>query len=89
MLVLAVMVHMLKYAPMGHAPRVMRPRRLALVAGIAAFSLLGAGVVLHSSLARRTLREETTRSGPSPAVVLPQRPGWHDQPLLPQETHRQ
>ena len=83
-----------------HVPRVVPPRRLALVAGIAALSLLGAGVVLHNSLARRTLWEDTTRSGASPAVVgrhhpswsdpplLPQRPGWSDPPLLPQETHR-
>jgi hypothetical protein len=61
-----------------------RPRRLALVAGIVAFSLLGTGVVLQSSLARRMLREATTRLAPNPTVVAPQQPGWRDQPILPQ-----
>ena len=72
-----------------HAPWVRPPRRLALVAGIVALSLLGTGIVLHSSLARRTLWEETTKSGARPAVVVPQRPGWSDPPLLPQEPQRE
>src|SRR5574341_2694085 len=42
------------------------PSLLALLVGIAAFSLLGAGVILQSSLASRKLREDTTRSIPSP-----------------------
>ena len=67
-----------------HAHRFTRPRHLALVAGIAAFSLLGAGVVLQSSLVNRILGEYTTRSVPSPVDILPQRPAWHEQPLLPQ-----
>jgi general secretion pathway protein A len=71
-------------APGGYAISGRRSRRLALVGALAVFSLLGTGVVLHSALARRTLREETTRAGPSAAVVVPQPPGWHDPPLLPQ-----
>jgi general secretion pathway protein A len=65
-----------------HANSFRRLRRLALVTGIVAF-LIGAGVILQSSLAHRTLREDTMRSGPTPAVVLPQQSGWRDQPLLP------
>ena len=65
-----------------HASRFRRLRRLVLVAGMVAF-LVGAGVVLQSSLARRTLREDAIQSGPTPAAVLPQQPGWRDQPLLP------
>jgi len=68
----------------GDAIRVRRPRRVALGAGLVALSLLGAGVVLHSALARRTLMEETTRSGPRPLVVLPQSPVFREPPILPQ-----
>ena len=67
----------------GYAARVSRPRRVALVAGLVAVSLLGAGVVLHSALARRTLMEETMRSGPRPAVVFPHSAVWREPPLLP------
>jgi general secretion pathway protein A len=68
-----------------HANSIRRPRRLALVAGMVAFSLLSAGVVLQ---ARRMLRADTTRSGPSPAVVSPQQPAWSDQPSLPPSPYR-
>ena len=68
----------------AHAHGFMRPRRLALGAGIAACSLLGVGVILQSSLASRKLREYTTRSVSSPLAVVPQSPGWRDQPILPQ-----
>ncbi len=67
-----------------HTNHFRRPSLLALVVGIAAFSLLGAGVILQSSLASRKLREYTTRSVPSPAVVLPQSPVFREQPILPQ-----
>jgi hypothetical protein len=67
----------------GYATRVRRPHRVALVAGLVAVSLLGAGIVLHSALARRTLMEETTRSGPHPSVVVPHSPAWREQPILP------
>ena len=68
-----------------HTSSFRRLRRLVLVAGIVAF-LIGAGVVLQSSLAPRTLRElyrDTIKSDPTPTVVLPHQPGWRDQPLLP------
>jgi general secretion pathway protein A len=65
-----------------HTRSFRRLRRLVLVAGLVAF-LIGAGVVLQSSLAPRTLREDTIKSGPTPTVVLPQQPGWRDQPLIP------
>jgi hypothetical protein len=68
-----------------HTSSFRRLRRLVLVAGIVAF-LIGAGVVLQSSLAPRTLRElyrDTIKSDPTPTVVLPQQPGRRDQPLLP------
>ena len=62
-----------------HTSSFRRLRRPVLVAGIVAF-LIGAGVVLQSSLAPRTLREDTIKSGPTPTVVLLQQPGWRDQP---------
>src|SRR6266446_1737437 len=83
----------------GYAPRIRRPRRVALVAGLVTLSLLGAGVVLHSALARRTLLEATMRAGSRPSVglphspvgheqpLLPYSPVWREQPLLPQETY--
>jgi hypothetical protein len=54
------------------------------VAGIAACIVLGAGVVVQSSLANRNLGDSTTKSVLSPAVSLLQRSFWHEQPLLPQ-----
>jgi general secretion pathway protein A len=83
--------------------RVRRPHRLALVVGTAAGLILGAGVVLQTSLAHRNLGDSPTKSVPSPAVsvlphpvqhaqppldaqsLLPQRPVWCEQPLLPQQ----
>jgi general secretion pathway protein A len=67
-----------------HAHRVMRLHRPALVAGIAACIVLGAGVIVQSSLANRNLGDSTTKSVPSPAISLPQRSDWREQPLLPQ-----
>src|SRR5262249_35534426 len=67
----------------AHPNGSMRPRRLAWVAGMAIISMLGVGVVLQSSLASRKLRESTTRSVSSPAVVLPPRSVWREQPILP------
>jgi hypothetical protein len=61
-----------------------RLSRLALMAALAAFSLLGAGVILQHPLVSKKLKEYTTRSGQSPAVVLPQSPAWREPPLLPQ-----
>jgi hypothetical protein len=66
------------------ARRIRRPRRLALVAGIAAGIVLGAGILLQSSLAHRNFGDSTTRATPSPADSLPQHPVWREQPLLPQ-----
>jgi general secretion pathway protein A len=68
----------------GQGQRGRRLRGLALVAGTAACIVLGAGVVFQSSLAHRHLRDSTTRSVPSPAVSVPQRPVGREPPLLPQ-----
>jgi hypothetical protein len=73
---------------------VRRPRRLALVAGLTSFSLLGAGLVLQSSLTGRTLGASIANSIPHSLAVLwhnpltreaphlPQSPGMHGPPLL-------
>ena len=76
--------HQQRVAPWRHTHPIRRPRRLALVAGIAACMVLGAGVVLHSSLANRHLGNSPTRFVPGPVVRVPQRPVQHEQPLLPQ-----
>src|SRR5262249_49847280 len=81
--------HHARPQPVAHgvrSPRVRHPRRLALVAGIAACIVLGAGAVLQSSLAIRNLGDATTKSVPSPAASVPQRPVWREQPLLPQRS---
>jgi hypothetical protein len=70
----------------AHANGFKRPGRLALVAGIAVCSLLGIGVVLQSSLARRQLREYRT-TGASPLAVVPHRPGVRAQPQPVQWAH--
>jgi len=67
----------------AHAHGFIRPRRLALVAGIAACSLLGVGVILQSPLASRMLREYTTRSVASPLAIVPPSPGWREPPIVP------
>ena len=66
----------------GHASGFMRPSRLAIVAGITVFSLLGTAVVLQSSLVSRKLSEYMT-TGVSPLAALPYSPGVREQPILP------
>jgi len=61
-----------------------RPRRLALVTGLASLSLLGAGFILQTSLTGGKLREYTARLVPSSLAVLPQNPAVREPPLLPQ-----
>ena len=61
-----------------------RPRRLALVAGLTSFSLLGAGLVLQSSLTDRKLGEYTANSLPRSLAVLLHNPGVRESPPLPQ-----
>jgi general secretion pathway protein A len=61
-----------------------RPRRLALVAGLTSFSLLGAGLLLQSSLTGRKLGEYTANSIPRSLAVLLHNPGVRESPLLPQ-----
>jgi len=61
-----------------------RPRRLALVAGLASLSLLGTGFILQTSLTGAKLREYTARLVPSSLAVLPQNPAVREPPLLPQ-----
>jgi type II secretory pathway predicted ATPase ExeA len=61
-----------------------RPRRLALVAGLTSLSLLGAGLLLQSSLTGRKLGEYTANSIPHSLAVLPHNPGVRESPLLPQ-----
>ena len=56
----------------------------ALLAALAVGSLLGAGVLWHSSLVRHQRQEATPRAEPSPAVV-PTSPAYREPPLLPQE----
>jgi general secretion pathway protein A len=56
----------------------------ALVSALAAFILLGAGLILQSSLGSKKLKEYTTRSVESPPIVLPQSPAYREPPLLPQ-----
>ncbi len=61
-----------------------RPRRLALVAGLTSFSLLGAGLVLQSSLIGRKLGAYTANLVPPSLAVLVHNPGVRESPLLPQ-----
>jgi type II secretory pathway predicted ATPase ExeA len=58
--------------------------RRALVAGLVTCSLLGVGVVWHSPLLSRKLREYIAASVSSSLAVLSQRPVLHEQPILPQ-----
>lgn len=60
-----------------------RPKRLALITGIASLSLLGAGFVLQPSLSGGKLREYT-RSVASSLAILPPSSNVHEPPLLPQ-----
>jgi len=60
-----------------------RPRRLALVAGLVSFSLLGAGLVLQSSLTGRKLGEYIVNSAPRSLAVLLHNPGVRESPFLP------
>jgi len=68
-----------------HRPRnSWRPRRLALIAGLTSLSLLGAGLILQSSLTGGKRREYTANSVPiSPPTVLPP-PPMPESPSLPQ-----
>ena len=61
-----------------------RPRRLALVAWLTTLSLLGAGLVLQSSLTGRKLGEYIANSVPRSLAVLLHNPGVRESPLLPQ-----
>ncbi len=61
-----------------------QPHRLALVAGLASISLLGAGFVLQSSLTGRTFREYTASPVPRPLAVVPHGRSGREPPLLPQ-----
>jgi general secretion pathway protein A len=61
-----------------------RLRRLALVAGLTSFSLLGAGLVLQSSLTDRTLGAYIANSVPRFLAVLWHNPGVREAPPLPQ-----
>ena len=72
-----------------------RPRRLALVAGLTSFCLLGAGWVLQNSLPGSKLGAYTANSLPRSLAILlhnstvrespllPQSPSVHEPPLLP------
>jgi len=60
-----------------------RPKRLALLTGIAILSLLGAGFVLQPSLPGEKLREYMARSVARPLAVFPHSPGVREAPLLP------
>ena len=60
-----------------------RPRRLALIAGLTSLSLLGAGLILQSSLTGGKRRESTANPVLiSPPTVLP--PPMRESPFLPQ-----
>jgi type II secretory pathway predicted ATPase ExeA len=61
-----------------------RPRRLALVAGLTSFCLLGAGLLLQSALTGRKLGEHIADSIPRSLAVLLHNPGVREAPLLPQ-----
>jgi general secretion pathway protein A len=65
-----------------------RPHRLALVAGLASVSLLGAGLVFQLALTGSTLREYTTSPMPRPLAVVPPSRNVHEPPLLPQSPSR-
>jgi general secretion pathway protein A len=69
---------------MVHGNGFMRLNRWALVGALAAFILLGAGIILQNSSGSKKLKESTTRSVQSPPVVLPQSPAFREPPLLPQ-----
>jgi hypothetical protein len=61
-----------------------RPLRLALVAGLISFSLLGAGLVLQSPLIDSKLWAYTTNSVPRSLAILLHNPSVREAPLLPQ-----
>ena len=71
----------------GESPQRQRgsrqPHRLALVAGLASISLLGAGFVLQSSLTGGTFRAYTASPVPRPLAVVPHGPSVREPPLLP------
>jgi hypothetical protein len=93
----AVMQDLLVYTPEQLRRRPMHPQRDAtvrqaqgfkypsrwiLLAALAVGSLLGAGVLWHSSLVRHQRQEATPRAEPRPAVI-PTRPAYREPPLLP------
>ena len=58
--------------------------RWTLASALAAFILLGAGIIVHNSSASKKLKEHTPRSVQSPPVDLPKSPAARELPLLPQ-----
>jgi hypothetical protein len=60
-----------------------RPRRLALIAGLASVSLLGAGLVLQGSLTDRKLGAHIANAVPRSLAVLLHNPGVRESSLLP------
>jgi general secretion pathway protein A len=61
-----------------------RPRRLALIAGLTSCSLLGAWLLLQSTLTGRKLGAYAANSVPRSLAVLLHNPGVRESPLLPQ-----
>ena len=76
--------HQKQDTTMVHGNGFMRLKRWAWVGALAAFILLGAGIILQNSPWSEKLKEYTTRSVQSPPVVLPQSPAFREPPLLPQ-----
>jgi hypothetical protein len=68
----------------GQAHGGREPRRLALLATLAVVSILSAAALWYSPLASQKRQEATTRSEPSPAVVVLPSPAYREPPLLPQ-----
>jgi general secretion pathway protein A len=71
-------------ATVAYVKGFIRPNRLALMAGIAALSLLGAGAILQSELISSKLGAYMTRTVPDPLAALPQNSSAREQPSLPQ-----
>jgi general secretion pathway protein A len=70
--------------PVRPASGVRRPSRWVVLVALAVVSLLGAGVLWHSSLGSQKDKESAMRSASSPAAVPPS-PTSREPPLLPYE----